>query len=259
MMKRLKKLRGFSLGELLVVIVIVTLLAIAIIMTYQTQVAKANDAKRKEDLNKYKIAFEDYYNDHNCYQTEEFWNNCTCGGNCLSPYMEKFLCDPTTRQKYYYKSITDADGNPDPCLGYQLYARLENSVDPDINGVGCSWIRGCGFDAPLSLYNYGIAVGGSLTAADFVPNPTPSSTPSPTPLGINFCLGDGSKKCNVKTGCAPDYGKRDCNEVLINEFGCRGFTNASECSSLCRADYDTYKCPATETLTCVSYKRCKEL
>jgi len=188
-----KNLHGFSLGELLVVIVIVSLLAIAIIMAYQTQVAKANDAKRKEDLNKYKIAFEDYYNDHNCYPTQAMWEACTCESACLSPYMEKFLCDPTTKQEYYYVQLTD-------CKGYQLYTKLENKGDPDITRVGCSWSEGCGYDIPLSLYNYGIAVGGSLTAADFNPNTTPTPTSVYAP-GCERIPGEDFHACNTNGEC----------------------------------------------------------
>jgi len=253
---QVRRLRGFSLSELLVVVVIVTLLAIAIIMGYQTQIAKANDAKRKDNLNEFRIAFENYYNDNSCYPTEAVWNGCTCDGNCLSPYMENFLCDPTTRQKYFYYPFNKPEPDVNTCIGYRLYAKLENRGDPDIISVGCDWIRGCGDDDRAS-YNYGISMTGSLTAADFVPNPTSTPTPTPIPIimGEFFCLGDGSRICNAQTGCVPTFDKRYCNEVLINEFGCQGFVSKSSCDSLCETRYDQYKCPATETLDCLAWRR----
>jgi prepilin-type N-terminal cleavage/methylation domain-containing protein len=211
--------KGFSLGELLVVITIVTLLAIAILMGYQNQVAKANDAKRKEDFNKYKIAFEDYYNDKNCYPTEADWNACSCGGNCLSPYMDKFLCDPTTRARYLYLPPIDDD----VCSGYRLFAKLENKGDPDISASGCSWALGCGKDAPLSQYNYGIAMGGRLTAVDFYPNPSPAPVPGLDP------------KCYSATGPHACSNIGDCEGFRTVDFTngrCSvGFKNASCCIS----------------------------
>lgn len=174
--KTTMQLRGFSLGELLIVVLIVTLLAIAIIMAYQNQVSKARDTQRKEHLNKFRIAFEDYYNDIGCYPSLTLWNSCTCDGNCLSPHMEKFLCDPTTRTRYYYTSVVEGGDQEDcPTLGYRLFAKLENKGDPDIVAVGCSPVIGCGAGY-LANYNWGINMGGALTAADFDPNATPPPT-----------------------------------------------------------------------------------
>lgn len=243
--------QGFTLIEILVVVTIIILLAVAALIAYQNQLVKAHDARRKEDLRKFKIAFEDYYNDTGCYPTEEFWNNCTCGSACFAPYMDVFLCDPVTKEKYYYKVAIDEEGNPAPCKGYLLYAKLQFRGDGDIAAVGCDFTRGCGYDWPLSDYNYGIAVGARLTAEDFVPNPTAAPTLSPTPPAPsnNFCLGDGSKICNQKSGCTRDG--TSCVTLLV-ESGCQGFANASECNQLCQSDYETYKCPATESLQCLT-------
>lgn len=243
-----KKLHGFTLMEILVVVTIIIVLAVAIIMAYQNQIGKANDARRKEDLRKFKIAFEDYYNDTGCYPTEAFWESCTCDSACFVPYMEKFLCDPVSKTKYYYKNVTDEDGNPAPCKGYLLYAKLANSGDADIDRVGCDFTLGCGYNWPLSGYNYGISVGARLTAEDFVPNPTALPTQSPTSVvqGDNFCLGgetDGSGTCNKKSGCTRDG--TPCVQFLLDS-GCQGFTDFQLCNDLCATQYETYKCSATE-------------
>jgi type II secretory pathway pseudopilin PulG len=249
------RLRGFSLGEILVVVTIIILLSFIVIMAYRNQLGKAHDATRKEHLNAFKIAFEDYYNDNNCYPSQEMWDGCVCGGNCLSPFMDTFLCDPITKQKYYYYPFVNDSGVSDPCLGYRLYTKLDNTGDPDIARVGCGPNKGCG-DGILASYNYGITLPGPLTDPSFVPDVIPlASTTTPTPIpGSNFCLGDGTTNCNVKSGCAPDYDKRPCNLVLIENFGCRGFVDANECSALCRSDYNTYKCAATETLNCRTWR-----
>jgi hypothetical protein len=230
-------------------------------------VDKGNDIKRKSDLNKYKTAFEDYYNDTDCYPPEALWNGCECGGNCLSPHLETFFCDPTTKQRYYYAPFPDEDGVSDPCKGYRLFTKLQNAADPDIYLVGCSPTNGCGVGI-LASYNYGITFPGPLTASDFVPETppiTPTATPTPIP-GNSFCLGGQEsinpedRICNVKTGCAPAYGppeyenKPPCNIVLVQEFGCQSFLNSSDCETLCKSDYANTKCDATQTIDCRAYR-----
>ncbi|KKT34809.1 MAG: hypothetical protein UW22_C0065G0006 [Candidatus Gottesmanbacteria bacterium GW2011_GWB1_44_11c] len=224
--KRMKK--GFSFGELLIVVAIVALIALAVLMAYQTQVAKAHDATRKEHMKKFRIMFEDYYNDHNCYPTEAQWDACTCGSACFSPYMDQFLCDPVTRQKYYYYPFTNADGEVDTCLGYRLYAKFENKGDPDITMVGCSWVMGCGTDT-RSAYNYGITIPGPLTDADFNPNATP------TPTGYQYEPGcesaTGPWACNIAGTC-----NSFASEDFSNGRCSYGFTTADCChASVCPA------------------------
>jgi prepilin-type N-terminal cleavage/methylation domain-containing protein len=228
-----KRPRGFSMGELLVVIVIVALLAITILMAYQNQVAKANDSKRKDHFNQFKIALEDYYNDKSCYPTVTDWNGYTCDGTEFAPYMDKFLCDPTTRQRYLYQSFTDEDGNPDSCLGYKLYTKLEYKGDPDIIRVGCDWVQGCGTTDALKLVNFGIGMGGPLTAADFIPNPTSTATPTPTQTPSYGPFG-----CNPSATCNNSYGKADLDSGRCSVlFSSMGACRASGCpvSIRCRS------------------------
>lgn len=223
--KKIKRLSGFSLGELLIVITLIVILAITVIMAYQNQLSKARDTTRKADLGKYIIAFEDYYNDNGCYPTKEVWDACECGSACLAPYMDKFLCDPATRQKYYYFPFSNEEGIVDSCIGCRLYAKLENTGDPDIRNVGCSPTLGCG-EGLLASYNYGIAIGGPLTAADFNPNITPTPTSAYPP---------GCESANGPWACAKGG---TCNSVGAGAFSsgqCSvGFSNAICCqNSLC--------------------------
>jgi len=214
-----KKTQGFSLGELLVVVTIIILLAMAILMAYQNQIAKANDAKRKEDLNKYKIALEDYYNDNGRYLTEDEWYGYDCDTAEFAPYMNIFLCDPRTRTHYLYQSCKDENDNLIP--GYKLYAKLENKGDPDITAVGCSWIRGCG-EGDLASNNYGITVGCALTATDFEPNapvePPPFVPPPNCPINRT-----GPWACGTEGTC--------------NSVGVTAFTNG-----WCTVGFTTREC-----------------
>lgn len=62
-----RKNSGFTLVELLVVIAFLAIIAVIIINALRSSLWKGNDAKRKADLDRIKIALEEYEKDHNCY------------------------------------------------------------------------------------------------------------------------------------------------------------------------------------------------
>src|SRR5947207_3056917 len=108
-MKRLKSLRawltdrptaeqGFTLSELLIVIAIVIIILMLILINLRIQLQKANDARRKADLNKIQKAYEDYYNDRTCYPDPGILD--TCDGSQLAPYLKKVPCDPVRKNPY---------------------------------------------------------------------------------------------------------------------------------------------------------------
>jgi len=251
---------GFTLVELMLVVVIIALLAVFGILSYQKQIVRANDSKRKTDLEKLKVLFEDYYNDHDCYPQVATWNtyNCTdgSGGEFFASYLngQPIPCDPTTNERYLYITIPeDQPSNVSACSGYKLFAALGNLSDTDIINSGCSPdpYQGCGYE-PYK-YNYGISVGGTVKnlAFDFgAPPPTP--TPE-FPIGNNFCLGDPNPGhvCNTKEGLiAPAYDNLPCGDVL-RDMGCVSFYDASLCTTMCNSDFTKYKCQETTTVQCV--------
>lgn len=214
---------GFSLGELLVVITIISVLATIAMLNFRRQTERGYDARRKSDLMNFKIAFEDYYNDHNCYPSEEEWNGYACGGSDFAPYIDPFPCDPVTGEHYYY--VTIADGSGGSCGGYRLYASLSDTSDPDIRALGCG-SAGCGYGIP-EKYNFGISVGGTVAEEGFVANPTSAATPAPTSYigSVEACNPNGV--CNVK----------DSVQQAIDVYGCpadfiypRGYCVDSECT-----------------------------
>lgn len=90
--------------EMTIVISILALVMSAIMFGDRLQIFKGNDARRKDDLNKLKIAFENYYSDHNYYpypaQTG-FLDHCdSATDNLLEPYLKHIPCDPTTKLPY---------------------------------------------------------------------------------------------------------------------------------------------------------------
>lgn len=211
-----RKVPGFALAEILLVVSVIGVVQALLFTSWRGQVAKGNDAKRKSDLTRIKTAFEEYYNDNNCYPGATSLSSC--GATTLSPYLDKIPCDPTTKQPYQYVPLDD-----DPCTGYRVLAKLENKTDPDISRLGCHGDLACGFGAG---YNYGIS-SGTVVLAPGVPTPTPSPTPTtkptptptptPTPAPTQFaCSPQGL--CNIYadpvfSGCPVTFPDDTCNNA----------------------------------------------
>jgi prepilin-type N-terminal cleavage/methylation domain-containing protein len=117
--------KGFTLIEVLIVVAILAILMITLLVSVRSQRAKAEDARIKSDLERLRIAFEDYYNDNNCYPSEDWFDDSSdCGTNYLQPYLSAIPCDKKTNEPYrlFYA--------PTQCSGFQLYAKLQNYSDP---------------------------------------------------------------------------------------------------------------------------------
>lgn len=144
---------GFTLVELIIVVGIISILVVLAISYFRGQIFKGNDARRKADLNRIKIAIEEYEKDHNCYPPPEILE-CKPGTG-LRPYLEQIPCDPNTGGSYPYEN----DGSDVCPLWYRVYADLQNLHDLSLtSGIG-----------PDSAYNYYIS---SENAPKFTPAPT---------------------------------------------------------------------------------------
>lgn len=190
-------LHGFTLIELLIVIAILGLLIILSLVNWRRQIDRANDSRRKSDLSKIRRAFEEYYNDHQCYPDLSVLN--VCDGPELSPYLPKIPCDPVTGEKYKYV----AQDSTNYCKGYRLLATLKDPSDPEIIAQGCHPTYGCGFG---SGYNYGVAVGGPVADSSFDPHAIPTPTPGAPPgnwactkEGVCNSIGAGNQKFCPRT------------------------------------------------------------
>lgn len=171
--------------ELLIVIAVVAFLLLILYLLSQTQLGRSRDAVRKADLERIKIAFEDYYNDNGCYPDADVLQDCR--GTSFQPYLPLIPCDPLTKQPYIYVPYEE-----NQCGGYRVYSILEDQNDPQIVQLGCDGPLACGIGEP---YWYGIAAGIPVFHSNFdfssLPTPTPSptttaspsptSTPTPTP------------------------------------------------------------------------------
>lgn len=120
--------KGFTLLELMIVIVILGVLAALISGNFITSLQKGRDAQRKADLEHIQRALELYYEDKKAYPIFNIFATsnlqlCESGiaNNCGSEktYMEKIPNNPDTKTSYKYYYTTGQS--------YGLYACLENT------------------------------------------------------------------------------------------------------------------------------------
>lgn len=144
----------------MVVMAIIGILAVLSVGSFRGSQQKARDAERKSDLKQIGISLEAYFNDKHQYplstanHTVQGCANeteCPWGAQFLDEngtvYMVEIPEDPRSTLTYYY----DSDGTY-----YQLYARLENTLDsevPTAAGEPGNYGISCG-DASC---NYGIS------------------------------------------------------------------------------------------------------
>lgn len=148
----LNKNFGFTLIELLITIAVFSVLATAVIMLInpQEQLGKANDAKRKNDLQQVQKTIEIYYQDNQRYPevSEVVW------GTSLDTY-GSLPKDPKANKSYAY--VVSNNGQ-----SYKLFAALDRGLkDPqaktvcDLNGQNaCAGFASCGQNIAC---NFGIA------------------------------------------------------------------------------------------------------
>ncbi len=143
---------GFTLVELLITLSIVVILAIVAMMYLRGQAFKGNDARRKADIERIKVAVEEFEKDHDCYP---LYVGCGLDSSQpIHPYLNNIPCDPVTNLAYVYEPEDST------CPGwFRFYSDLEFSQDPSVTpGIG-----------PSGAFNY---FSGSANA----PAPTQSSS-----------------------------------------------------------------------------------
>lgn len=114
--------KGFTLIELMLVIIILGILVSLITGNFLNSLNKGRDARRKGDLEQVQKALEFYYEDQKAYPASlTFGSPFTYDtGSGVKTYMTTLPTDPSGHNYKYCIS-----GNK-----YQLYAYLENSNDP---------------------------------------------------------------------------------------------------------------------------------
>ena len=111
-------MKGFTLIELLVVIGILGILSVVLLVTINpvAQIQKANDARRKSDLEAIQHALELYYQDAGSYPpssssyTIEYNNVSVNWGSSWQPYIATLPKDPVSTNQYVYYSPPTSNG-----------------------------------------------------------------------------------------------------------------------------------------------------
>ncbi|HEY6736536.1 MAG TPA: prepilin-type N-terminal cleavage/methylation domain-containing protein [Candidatus Saccharimonadia bacterium] len=117
--KIIKKEGGFTLLELLIVIVIIGILALLIIPTITSAPKKARDTKRKTDITTVRKGLEEYFVNNNVYPAA--LSDLTTGS---APIIKTLPTDPKNVSPFVY-TYTPANSN----TTYTLSACLENDQD----------------------------------------------------------------------------------------------------------------------------------
>lgn len=117
----IKKEGGFTLLELLIVIVIIGILALLIIPNITSAPKKARDTQRKTDLRAVQKALEEYFVSNNVYPAAATWQADLTGGN--PPILKAVPTDPKNASPYTYVYTAPTTA------AYTLTACLENGGD----------------------------------------------------------------------------------------------------------------------------------
>lgn len=143
--------RGFTLMELMVVIIIIGILSTIVAGNFVQSKLRARDARRKNDIAQMQRTMEAYYNDHGRYPsfltTDMAW-----GAPFIDPvtgvtYMNQLPNDPHQPASQFLLLVS-TDG-----LKYQLFAHVENVKDEDISIDSNVTTRFCG---STSYCNYAV-------------------------------------------------------------------------------------------------------
>jgi type II secretion system protein G len=136
-----RKMRGFTIIELIVTIVVIGILAGIMIVSYNGIQQRSRDATRDSDVTQLKIALEKYHADQSQYPSV-CADNLGCAVSLLSaplaPYLSKIPHDPSypvdsTNDYQYVRSATANDA-------YAILVHYEaKSVCKTGHGVSAGW------------------------------------------------------------------------------------------------------------------------
>jgi len=146
-----RKQTGFTIVELLIVIVVIGILAAIVITTFTGVQKKGRDADRKSDINSLYSQVEVYFAENSRYPTLANLNDATFRGDNMQGLSADALEDPsgtagltatvpaansTTYQYAYVASPTDCNNTDEDCTGFTLTANLENDDAANFEKVG---------------------------------------------------------------------------------------------------------------------------
>lgn len=146
-----KRNLGFTLVELLVAMSIIGVLASIAVGSFRTSQLKGRDVERKTNLKQISNALEIFYADYGRYPDSTNGQIAACpydpagstGTACnwgsgvftdsKTVYFKQIPADPSSNQEYTYQIVSGSSNQK-----YKLFARLENSEDPECINSDCS-------------------------------------------------------------------------------------------------------------------------
>lgn len=175
---------------------------------------KANDARRKKDLNRLRTAYEEYFSDKGYYPPHTEIDTVVCGSNWRG--LNPFPCDPVSHKPYIV--LLDGDdytANSAAPRWFKIYTNLSYKKDPDIPE---GW-----YDSPRFLdWN------------NFISNQT-----------VNY--GVSSSNVNWYDKSTPEYNLSNCSGTVCTVLGTgpNGETTCNYVSSC--VDNPTARCYASDS------------
>ncbi len=142
-----KRNQGFTIVELLIVIVVIGILALLVITTYSGIQAKARNSKRQTDIQSLQTQLEAFFSQNGYYPNRgDNMNNASWLGTNMKSLDQNALVDPsnptqsktltaTPTDKQYSYEVTQSDGTTScesdntTCAKYTLTAKYEGSVN----------------------------------------------------------------------------------------------------------------------------------
>lgn len=143
-LKQKRDQRGFTIVELLIVIVVIGILAALVVTTYAGIQSKARDSKRQSDIQALQTQIEAFYASNNYYPAMADINSDTWRSTNMKSLDPGAMTDPSgsnatfvasaptaTSKQYQYAPLSStnaacAAGGTD-CVSYTLAAYLENT------------------------------------------------------------------------------------------------------------------------------------
>lgn len=140
-----KQAKGFTIVELLIVIVVIGILALLVITTYSGIQAKARNSKRQTDIQSLQTQLEAFFSQNGYYPSLTDMNSQTWLGTNMKSLDQNALIDPSNptqsktllsapAAKSYAYAVTDSSGNScetddTTCAKYTLTATYEGTVN----------------------------------------------------------------------------------------------------------------------------------
>lgn len=140
-----KRNQGFTIVELLIVIVVIGILALLVITTYSGIQQKARNSKRQTDAQSLQTQLEAFYSQNGYYPSLTDMNSSTWLGTNMKSLDQNALIDPSNptqsktllaspAAKSYSYAVTDSSGNScestdTNCAKYTLTATYEGTVN----------------------------------------------------------------------------------------------------------------------------------